>query len=183
MSTENNGTTIICTVPQPAELNEFTAIFFTRPSLKCLPGWLNFITLWGLLGYCLPRKIVLMALSALLIAKCFVCISYSWHCSWWVLQAPLGDLEENLLNMGTSKAPEKRNSTFLIQGIKVPLWSNSFSFVEAELILSSYATAHWGGCENIAVHLDQFLNSCCQSPWVPLATPSPLLGPPNAPLI
>lgn len=77
----------VCTMPQPAELNEFTAIFFTRPSLKCLPGWLNFITLWGLLGYCLPRKIVLMALSALLIAKCFVCISYSWHCSWWVLQA------------------------------------------------------------------------------------------------
>lgn len=158
----------VCTMPQPAELNEFTAIFFfTRPSLKCLPGWLNFITLWGLLGYCLRRKIVLMALSALLIAKCFVCISYSWHCSWWVLQGPWGDLEENLQNMGTSKAPEKRNSAFLIRGIKVPLWSNSFSFVEAGLKLSSSATAHWGGCENIAVHLDQFLNSCFRSPWVP----------------
>lgn len=132
MSTEKNGTTIICLHHASAcRAKWIHSHFFTRPSLKCLPGWLNFITLWGLLGYCLPRKIVLMALSALLIAKCFVCISYSWHCSWWVLQGPLGDLEENLQNMGTSKAPEKRNSAFLIRGIKVPVWSNSFSFVEA----------------------------------------------------
>lgn len=53
-----------------------------------------------------------MALSALLIAKHFLCISCSWHGSSWVLQGPLGDLEENLQNMGTAKATGKRNRAF-----------------------------------------------------------------------
>lgn len=124
----------LCTMHQPVELNWFKSHFLTMPSLRCLPAWLTSLCYEAYWGYCHPGKVVLMALSALLIAECFLCISCNWHCSWWVLQ---GTWKKTCKTLAPLRQLRKETAS-LIQSIKAPLWNNSFSFVEAGLIVSRY---------------------------------------------